>query len=858
MNPDLWARAKSLYLEASADPDGHQAYLDSVEPLDSEAAAIVRELLSQTLTEELQINGPCWSPPAAKTTAPALELGRTLLGRFEIVSLLGAGGMGEVYRAYDHQQSVFVALKTLRPSLASDATAISMLRNELNTARSVTSPYVCRLYDFHWQADANTPPFFTMELLEGETLAHYLRRKGPLSTQEAKPLVEHMIAALEAAHAQGIVHRDFKSANVMLTQQASRAVVMDFGLARELAPGASLEATLATATFGGTPAYMGPEQLRGKRATFASDLHALGVVLFEMVTGRRPFEGDGPLEIASRRLNEQAPSPRRYAPALDRRWDRTILRCLHADPNQRPPSASVVLELLEQPPPLLWNRRRILIAIGVAIPSAAGAGFWWSVAQTPPVEIVDVFDVENRTGDPALDFLCRGTTSEVIRRLTEFDGFSVIAIRGNLETSAAKSKGRFALSGSLSKQTGGEHLAIQIADKSAKKILWSRTYGAERLNDQIRLQAEIANDAETALIRHSNVYRTSFLSKLLPGSQRSHTASPTADAAAFDFYMRGSSLQQEYTEDSLRVAVGLFEAAVSRDPHFALALASLADCHLSLLNFGSDYDLAGISKARDYAQRAIREDPSLAEAHAVIGAVDQVHWDWPAAEAEYDRALKLKPNFAKAIRWRAGLVLQFARFDEAIAGLQKARQIDPYDRGAISTYGMALIFAGRLNEAVSIMEQEIGDRDMVGARYNLALANGLLAKGSEGAEAANLYAKGFAQARIIESIEHRSPGRRLEFSDRLKALLYSMRGDISEATPFLEGLERDVNRRKTSPGPNASIYAAQNRLDEAETALERAALLRDRLVIYLRVNPLFEKLRGRPRFEALLRTLRLK
>jgi len=857
MTAEQWASVKALYFEARAASGGAASFLSTIQDIDDEVMSLVRGLLSEDNLTRPELDRPCWIPLKKQDHDSALRIGDTLLDRFEIVGFLGAGGMGEVYRVFDHDQAVFVALKTLRPALAGDPLALRSLRNELNMARMVSSPFICRLHEIHSPDDGGIPPFFTMQLLEGETLAHYLRRQGPMPPDAVLPLAGQMISALEAAHSAGVVHRDFKTANVMLLESATRAVVMDFGLAREISPGASLEVTIASAAFAGTPAYMAPEQLRGQRATFASDIHGLGVVLFEMLTGRRPFEGDGPLEIASRRLREDAPSPRHYVSGLDRRWEYVVLRCLEAAPDRRPSSAAAVRELLHKSPPFFWQRRRLLLGAAAAIPLSVAGGGWWAVTRQRSAVAVDVFDMENQTGDRSFDFLCRGTTSELIRRFAQSNKLNAIAIRDTFRASPAKSKSRFLLSGVLSGQKEAPRLEVRIVDKSDAAVVWSKRYEGKDFGDLLRLQEDIAQEATAQLIGRTAYPGGQLLASWFPESSAAGEP-PTVNGAAFDAYIRGTSLQQESTEESFHAAIGLFEKAVSIDPHFALALAALADCHLSLLNYGDDDEGAIAAKARDYAQRAVREGPSVAEAHMVMGAVYQLDWDWLASESEYDQALALKPAFARALRWRAGLVLQFARFDEAIAAMEKAHQIDPYDRPAVSTYGMALLYAGRFSEAAAMMEREIGNRDMTGARFNTVLAYAMLAKHSGSSRAEEFWTKAFAQMRAITAIENRSSPPRSILTDRLHALLYSMRGQYDRAAPYLEKLERQVNAQGGSPAQLASIYAAQHRVDEALTALERGAILKDRLVLYLRVNVLLEDLRGTPRFEALLRTLRLK
>ncbi|HKD10375.1 MAG TPA: protein kinase [Bryobacteraceae bacterium] len=855
MTPELWASVKALYLEASDTPGGLRSVLEASNRFNEEAIEMVRELLASDPDGCPRIDRACWLPAAEDAAQHALDLGQVLLSRFEVVGFLGSGGVGEVYRVFDREQDVFVALKTLRPLFAGSPGARDTLRRELNTARLVTSPFVCRLYESYWPSDAVTPPFFTMELLEGETLSHYLRRET-LTPATAMRIADQIISALDAAHSKGVAHRDFKSGNVMLLPGASKAVVMDFGCAREVVPAASIETTIASETFAGTPAYMAPEQLKGHRATFASDIHALGVVMFELVTGRLPFEAESPIEVALRRLNEEAPSPCRFVRGLDRRWEYAILRCLEVDPERRPASALAVRELLQKGPPWIWHRRRILVTAACAVPIFAAGGGWWAAAERRRVVTVDVFDIENRSGDRALDFLCRGTTSELIRRYALSTKISPIAMRATLAASASGGGSALAIGGMLSAADKTLKLTMQIVDPQ-KSVVWEKTYPRERFQDLLQLQGEMANEIAGQLIRRSALTGRDLLAEWLPVPGFAATGAPTANAAAFDYYMKGSSLQQEYTETALRAAVGFFERAVAEDPHFSLAFASLADCNLSLLNFGFDFDSATAEKARDCARRSLLEDPQLPEAHAVMGAVDQVDWDWLAAEAEFSRALQLRPGYSKAIRWRAGLVAQFARFDEAISEMKRALRIDPYDRGAAASFAAVLFFAGRYREAADFLPREIGDRDMVSARYNLALANLMLAKSASVGAAAGLYSAALDQARFIAAAEVRSGGSNSEVSDRLFALAHSMMRHNELAAPYLDRLERNVEQRRTSPGANATIYVAQNRLEEAQIALEQALILHDRFLLYLRVNPLLAPLRGHPRFEALLATMHL-
>jgi serine/threonine protein kinase/tetratricopeptide (TPR) repeat protein len=287
--------------------------------------------------------------------------------RYRILRLLGSGGMGEVYEAEDLELRERVALKVLRRQLAERPGALELLKREVALARKVSHPNVCRLFDvgFHLRSSAAGSQricFLTMELLPGEPLSSWLRRTGPLSHNEALPLVRQLAEGLGAAHHAGIIHRDFKSANVLLVPSASgtapRAVITDFGLARALDEESS-EPVGPTPRFVGTPASMAPEQLEGGPLTPSTDFYALGILLFELLTGTRPFQGEDPWSIATQRLHAPAPSPRRFRPELDASWEALVLHCLERQPARRFQHAREVVAALPSPQRMPALRRRL-------------------------------------------------------------------------------------------------------------------------------------------------------------------------------------------------------------------------------------------------------------------------------------------------------------------------------------------------------------------------------------------------------------------------------------------------------------------------------------------------------------------
>lgn len=293
--------------------------------------------------QETRLAGDVPPHPASTPSEARFAVGDLLSGRFRIIRFIARGGMGELYEADDLELHERVALKTMRPETAADEDANRRFRREVHLARQVTHPNICRIFDlFQHQPPGGEPAvvFVTMELVAGETLSGRLSREGRISPEAALPLVAQMAAALAAAHQMGIVHRDFKSSNVMLLNSKSpaeppRVVITDFGIAYRAGDATAFATRSAGMELLGTPDFMAPEQLQGGEVTAATDIYALGIVMHEMVTGQRPFVADTPFASAYRRLHEPPPSARAVAPELPLAWDSTITRCLARNPHDR-------------------------------------------------------------------------------------------------------------------------------------------------------------------------------------------------------------------------------------------------------------------------------------------------------------------------------------------------------------------------------------------------------------------------------------------------------------------------------------------------------------------------------------------
>jgi hypothetical protein len=316
--------------------------------------------------------------------------------------------MGEVYEAEDRELRERVALKTIRPAIGTDERAVERFKREIQLARKVTHPNVCRIFDLGYHTRPDSPPgdggtlFLTMEFVHGETLAERLRRTGPMAVEEARPIVLQMLAGLGEAHEAGVVHRDFKSSNVILVPSQEpagkvRAVITDFGLAcLSAGQGVSVARISSTGEIVGTPSYMAPEQVRGGEVTTKTDIYALGLVVYEMVTGTLPFLSDSPISTAVRRLEEPPPEPRKYAPGLDKRWEELILSCLALNPEDRLPAGVLsygfagIDQFRKQLPAegreysralRMGERRKLLGALGMSKPRALLLSFMGSLGN---------------------------------------------------------------------------------------------------------------------------------------------------------------------------------------------------------------------------------------------------------------------------------------------------------------------------------------------------------------------------------------------------------------------------------------------------------------------------------------------
>ncbi len=681
----------------------------------------------------------------------AFQPGEILAERFRVERFIGRGGMGEVYEAFDLELEGPVALKTILPVHALDDLLVERFKREIQLSRKVTHHNVCRIFDLFRHRprseseDGREVLFLTMEYLEGETLDRRLRRGGALSIEETLPLARQMAAALDAAHGAGIIHRDFKSANVMLLPGTDGLLVKvtDFGLARTFDLDEPMGRTLTgVGNLVGTPAYMAPEQVRGGDVTAAADIYAFGVVLFEMVTGRRPFAGDTPLSTAVKRLEEPPPSPAAMVSGLPRRWEATILRCLEKDPSRRYRRAGEAVDELAGRGGKTVRRRRWRPAAAALALVLAGAAAWVVVERGREESGISVPGPEVVAARPSVAVLGFDNLSEreelswIATALSEMVDTEV-GVDGALRTVSQETIARVRRDRGIERGAGSAEGAEALGDLLADFVVLGG-YTAVGHGSEIRLRidarvidvsggATVATLAETGPVeelfdvvaRLGEGLRTAMGIGGRKAAASARGAVP-ADLEAARLYSEGLAALRSY--DALR-ARDLLTEVVDRAPDFAPAWVALASAWSAL---GSDLK-AGEAADRAMALSGELDKETRLEVEALVRAT---HWD-REGELAIRRTLFTfysdNPEYGLAL---AGTQLEAGKADEALATLAEIRRLP----GAAAEDPRVDLAEAEARDALGELEEVVKIADRVIARAEaesapLLAARALLARG---------------------------------------------------------------------------------------------------------------------------------
>jgi len=805
--------------------------------------------------------------------ASDLAAGALVSGRYEILGSLGRGGMGSVYGALDREINEEVALKVLDPETTGDPSAVERFRNELKLARKIVHKNVCRLY--HFGEDRGTY-YLVMERVAGEDLKSRLRREGRISPDAALALARQISEGLAEAHRLGIVHRDLKPGNIMIDRDGD-ARIMDFGIARSLhAPGITSAGGLV-----GTPGYMSPEQLEGREADARSDIYSLGAMLFEMVTGRPPFEGGAAPAAAGKRRVVEPPDPLSIDPGLPSGLSRIILKCLAREREERYPTAAELAADLDAvssggpgPAAPAGNRGRrmrrlaFLTAVGVVLLGAVLCVFLSREGRTAPS--IAVLPLQNLSGDPDEDYFAAGITEDIIAQLSKIGELKVIS-----RTSVWKYRtgpksipeiGRelgvgAILEGSVRREGGRVRIVGQLIDARTDRHLWAETYDRPA-GDIFAIQAEVAGKIAGEL-----------RVKLSPAEKKRLARAATASVDAYALYVRGRELYYRYAAEDNEKAIELYRDALDLDPSYALAYAGLADAYaMRALSFGRASD--ELETAREMSRKALALDPELAEGHKALGLALESLGDEEGGLRAYYRAFELNPNYAPVASNIGSIHFTHGRYDEAARWLKRAVELQP---GVARFYALLALqfftlgddaaaeawlkravefqpasafprliaayidlFAGRLEEArqsvAELLAADPGDANALDAAGDVALIAG------DWAEARRHF------GRLVELTSWKGwPANKLAFAeiklgreDEAEALLLKN----VEYCLGAEGIDREGSPVRYYL---AEAYSLLGRKTEALDALEKAEA-NGYYERWRTVDPLLEGLRGEPRF----------
>ena len=751
---------------------------------------------------------------------------KTRLGTYEILGPLGAGGMGEVYRAKDLRLGREVAVKILPEAVASSPEHLARLEREARTVAGLNHPNIVTLFSIE---DANEIRFLTMELVEGKNLAD-LVPSGGLPLSRILDLSIPLADALVAAHERGVVHRDLKPGNVMVTCEG-RVKVLDFGLAKMadadrpyqrkgMADTLVLSESVQEQLLGTVP-YMAPEQIRGESVGARADLFALGIILYELATGRRPFTGGSSPDTISSILRDTAEPLTRVREDLPKDLERLVGRCLEKNPQDRPSTLDVFNELR--------GMRHDLERRGSEPrPSRRVA----SIAVLPFV---------NRSADAEDEYFSDGLADELLNVLAKIRGLRVAA-----RTSAFHFKGKdttiaevahalhvaTVLEGSVRKVGNRVRISVQLVDVSDGYHLWSETYD-RTLDDIFAVQDDIAQSVVKEL-------RTTLLGEKPDSGASGRAKADVAKAAkgrganpeAHRLYLHGRHFMDRTTRADTAKGIEYLKQAVGLEPRFALAWAELSAAYSREADLSWCPVEEGYGRSREAAERSLLFEPDLPEGHAAMGWIQMSDLDWRRAEASIHRALELAGGSARVLRVAGVLAKAQGRLEEAIRVDRQSLEQDPLSGSAYHNLGNTLLAADRFAEAEEAYRRSLELTPLRAAtRASLAFA---------------LAAQGRLDEAMAETMREPVDWARL----RALAILHYKMGHRSESDEALrELIEKHANE---SACQVAEVYGARGEADAAFQWLDRAYAQRDPGLADVKPSPHLRSLQAGPRWRVFL------
>ena len=741
-------------------------------------------------------------------------IGKTL-NHFKVLDRLGKGGMGEVYVAEDGKLKRRVALKVLPEEVARDPARLDRFQREAESIAALNHPNIVTIYSIE---EADGIRFLTMELVVGETLIQLIPSNG-MDVESFLRFSAPVAEALSAAHEKGIIHRDLKPGNIMVSQEG-RIKVLDFGLAKLMRddsdPDSSRMETRAHTEDGivlGTMPYMSPEQIQGKRLDHRSDIFSLGIIFYEMITGRRPFHGDTSAELISSIMRDTPGPVGDLKAGTPEHLERIIRRCLMKDPRDRYQTARDV-----------YNELRDLNA--TSGPSTRPSRSGNSIAVLP---------FTNMSADDENEYFCDGLAEELLNALAKIEDLKVAA-----RTSSFSFKNKNAdasqigkalhvktiLEGSVRKSGNRLRITAQLINAADGYHLWSERYDRE-MKDIFDVQDEITLAVVDAL-------KVKLFGEEQGAVLKRHTRNPEAH----EFYLRGLFYFNRFTPDDFQKASESFRRAIAIDPRYASAYAGLADAYTEL-SFFSSSPSETMPKAREAANKALELDDRLGEAHNSLAIIKMYFdWDYAGAEQEFKRAIALNPGSALIHMWYGWYLGLMGRFDESFKEMQGAQELDPLSAANNSGIGIVFHWSRQPERAIEQF------RKVLELNPNYPIARSFLAEAYE--------QKGdFVSA--IATIEKIQQAETDPLTLSTVGYVYAKSGDRHKALEILNEFVKRSNQEYVPAVHFAQIYAGLGDNEQALAWLDKACNERSVWIPFLKVDLKFDPLRSNPRFQELLK-----
>jgi len=820
------------------------------------------------------------------------------IGSYQIMSHLGSGGMGEVYLAQDTRLGRKVAIKLLPSFFTKDEQRLRRFQQEARAASALNHPNIITMFDI---GQVDSIHFIATEYIEGQTLRATLSGRK-MKLVQAIDVAIQVASALAAAHQAGIVHRDIKPENIMLRPDGY-VKVLDFGLAKLTQRTVSSTATEAPTiaqvdtdpgTVMGTASYMSPEQARGQSVDARADIFSLGAVLYEMIAGRVPFEGETTSDVIAAILEKQPPPLARYSPDTPSELQRIAAKALVKDREERYQSIKdMLLDLKAFKQELEFEERSVpaqssfssvttesaqvagatvstpaqhtaevnaahtttsaeyvvegikrhkpaaLIALLIVVTSAVGLSFYLHARNSEvAIESIAVLPFDNQNHIPDMDYLADGVTESIINSLTQLPNLRVIA-----RSSVFRYKGKETDPMAAGKELGvravltgrimqrGDNLTVSVELVDLRDN--KQLWGEQyerKVSDILTVQRNIAHEI------------SGNLRLRLSGAEQNRIARQhTENAEAYQLYLQGRYQWYKGTEDGFTKAIAYFEQAVDKDPNYALAHAGLADSYWSLADTYLS-TLEAMPKAKDEATKALQLDDSLAEAHTSLAAIKvNFEFDWAGAENEFKRAIELNPNYAEAHHQYGWLLAESGRPAEGLEEMKHAQRIDPLNLVLNVDLDAPFYLQRRFDLAV---EQ---DRKVVAMDPNFFLAH---------------YGLGWASLQLHDfktGIAELEKARALEDKPWIVGTLaygYALSGNRTAALKLIVELHEQAKHRHVTPYWFAMTAIALGDKDDAFTWLEQCYDERSFWLVWLKMDPMLDPLRDDPRFKDLLKRLR--